>query len=66
MPVINKIDLPNADIAAVHKQLEEILVASMADQPSTVLTAREHLVLMKLIEALSVLLGEDAHEEPRE
>lgn len=25
IPVINKIDLPNADIAAVHKQLEEIL-----------------------------------------
>src|SRR5881227_3839880 len=25
VPVINKIDLPNADIAAVHKQLEEIL-----------------------------------------
>ena len=25
VPVINKIDLPNADVAAVHKQLEEIL-----------------------------------------
>lgn len=25
VPVINKIDLPNADLAAVHKQLEEIL-----------------------------------------
>ena len=25
VPVINKIDLPNADIPAVHKQLEEIL-----------------------------------------
>src|ERR1700680_2830027 len=25
IPVINKIDLPNADIPAVHKQLEEIL-----------------------------------------
>src|SRR5581483_931436 len=25
VPVINKIDLPNADVAAVHRQLEEIL-----------------------------------------
>src|SRR6266481_618821 len=25
VPIINKIDLPNADVAAVHKQLEEIL-----------------------------------------
>src|SRR5207302_8169900 len=25
VPVINKIDLPNADIASVHRQLEEIL-----------------------------------------
>ena len=25
MPVINKIDLPNADVPSVHRQLEEIL-----------------------------------------
>ena len=25
VPIINKIDLPNADVAAVHRQLEEIL-----------------------------------------
>ena len=25
VPVINKIDLPNADVASVHRQLEEIL-----------------------------------------
>ena len=28
VPVINKIDLPNADIPAVHKQIEEILADS--------------------------------------
>ncbi len=31
VPVINKIDLPNADVASVHRQLEEILAIPAAE-----------------------------------
>ena len=50
MPVINKIDLPNADIPTVKKQLEEILTIS-ADE-AILASAKTGLGVEEILEAI--------------
>src|SRR5207302_6765166 len=50
VPVINKIDLPNADVAGVHRQLEEIL--AIPSQEAIEASAKMGIGIDEILEAI--------------
>src|ERR1700716_4330901 len=62
VPVINKIDLPNADVAGVHRQLEEIL--SIPYEEAIEASAKMGIGIEEILEAIVSRIP--APEEPKD
>ena len=64
VPVINKIDLPNADVPMVHKQLEEILAIPAEEAISA--SAKEGIGITDILEAIIARVNppEGSKDEP--
>jgi GTP-binding protein LepA len=61
LPVLNKVDLPSADVPAVTRQIEEILALSMADHLE--ISAKSGLGVAELLEAVVVRLPPPTTDE---
>jgi len=61
LPVLNKVDLPSADVAAVTRQIEEVLSLSMADHLE--ISAKSGLGVSELLEAVVARLPPPTTDE---
>jgi GTP-binding protein LepA len=61
LPVLNKVDLPSADVAAVTRQIEEVLALSMADHLE--ISAKSGLGVSALLEAVVARLPPPTTDE---
>lgn len=61
LPVLNKVDLPSADVPAVTRQIEEVLALSMADHLE--ISAKSGLGVSELLEAVVARLPPPTTDE---